>query len=87
MTYVLGLNAFHADAAASLVKDGELIAAVEEVIVAQSCDKNFGVYRDRVGIERRELAAVPKIGPVQRHGVAVGTLNAGEHRRVLSHLA
>lgn len=30
MTYVLGLNAFHADAAACLVKDGELVAAVEE---------------------------------------------------------
>src|ERR1044071_6307526 len=30
MTYVLGLNAFHADAAACLVKDGELIAAAEE---------------------------------------------------------
>jgi carbamoyltransferase len=30
MTYVLGLNAFHADAAAALVKDGELVAAVEE---------------------------------------------------------
>jgi aromatic-amino-acid transaminase len=26
-----------------------LIAACDEVIVAQSCDKNFGVYRDRVG--------------------------------------
>lgn len=26
-----------------------LIAACPEVIVAQSCDKNFGVYRDRVG--------------------------------------
>ncbi len=30
MTYVLGLNAYHADAAACLVKDGELVAAVEE---------------------------------------------------------
>ena len=30
MTFVLGLNAHHADAAACLVKDGELIAAVEE---------------------------------------------------------
>jgi carbamoyltransferase len=30
MTYILGLNAFHADAAACLVKDGELVAAVEE---------------------------------------------------------
>ena len=28
--YVLGLNAYHADAAACLVKDGELVAAVEE---------------------------------------------------------
>ena len=26
-----------------------LLAACEEVLVAQSCDKNFGVYRDRVG--------------------------------------
>ena len=30
MTYVLGLNAYHADAAACLVKDGALVAAVEE---------------------------------------------------------
>jgi len=30
MTYILGLNAYHADAAACLVKDGELVAAVEE---------------------------------------------------------
>src|SRR6516225_7388128 len=28
--YILGLNAFHGDAAAVLVKDGELIAGVEE---------------------------------------------------------
>ena len=26
-----------------------ILAACDEVIVAQSCDKNFGVYRDRVG--------------------------------------
>jgi len=30
MTYVLGLNAYHADAAACLVRDGDLVAAVEE---------------------------------------------------------
>ena len=30
MTYILGLNAYHADAAACLIKDGELLAAVEE---------------------------------------------------------
>src|SRR5258705_10110003 len=28
--YILGLNAFHGDAAAALIKDGRLIAAVEE---------------------------------------------------------
>ncbi len=27
----------------------EILSACEEVIVAQSCDKNFSVYRDRVG--------------------------------------
>ncbi len=30
MTYILGLNAYHGDAAACLVKDGELVAAAEE---------------------------------------------------------
>ncbi len=29
-TYILGINAYHADAAAVLLKDGRLIAAVEE---------------------------------------------------------
>src|SRR6266550_1632904 len=28
--YILGLNAFHGDAAAALIKDGDLIAAAEE---------------------------------------------------------
>ena len=30
MTYILGINAYHADASACLVKDGEMIAAAEE---------------------------------------------------------
>ena len=30
MTYILGLNAYHGDAAACLVKDGNLVAAAEE---------------------------------------------------------
>ena len=30
MTFILGLNAFHADAAAALVRDGQVIAAAEE---------------------------------------------------------
>ena len=29
-TYVLGLNAYHGDASAALIRDGQLIAAVEE---------------------------------------------------------
>src|ERR1043165_8678741 len=29
-TYILGLNAFHADASAALLRDGELVAAVAE---------------------------------------------------------
>src|SRR5687768_14587670 len=28
--YILGINAYHGDAAAAIVKDGQLIAAVEE---------------------------------------------------------
>ena len=39
-----------------------ILAACDEVLVAQSCDKNFGVYRDRVGTlfiktARREATA------------------------------
>lgn len=30
MTYILGINAYHGDASAALVSDGELVAAVEE---------------------------------------------------------
>lgn len=30
MTYILGINAYHGDSSACLVKDGELVAAVEE---------------------------------------------------------
>ena len=28
--YILGINAYHGDAAAAIIKDGQLIAAVEE---------------------------------------------------------
>lgn len=30
MPYILGLNAYHPDSSAALIKDGKLIAAVEE---------------------------------------------------------
>jgi carbamoyltransferase len=28
--YILGINAYHGDAAAALIKDGRIVAAVEE---------------------------------------------------------
>jgi carbamoyltransferase len=33
VTTILGLNAYHADSAACLVRDGELIAAVEDGLI------------------------------------------------------
>jgi carbamoyltransferase len=30
LTYILGINAFHGDSSACLVRDGELVAAAEE---------------------------------------------------------
>jgi len=29
-TYILGINAYHADASAVLIKDGQIVAAAEE---------------------------------------------------------
>ncbi len=62
MTYILGLNAFHADSAACLVKDGELVAAVEEERfrrikhwggfpseAIRYCLKEAGIALDQVG--------------------------------------
>ncbi len=42
-----------------------VLDACDEVIVAQSCDKNFGVYRDRVG------CLFIKTGSVEASGVAM----------------
>jgi aromatic-amino-acid transaminase len=41
-----------------------VLAAVPEALVAYSCDKNFGLYRDRVGafyVMAREASALPAI--------------------------
>src|SRR5207247_5902389 len=43
-----------------------MLEACEEVIVAQSCDKNFSVYRDRVG------SLLVKTGSVEATGRAMG---------------
>ena len=43
-----------------------ILDACDEVIVAQSCDKNFGVYRDRVG------CLFIKTGSVEASKIAIG---------------
>ena len=43
-----------------------MLEACDEVIVAQSCDKNFGVYRDRVG------CLFIKTGSIEASKVAIG---------------
>jgi carbamoyltransferase len=60
-TYILGINAYHADAAAVLLKDGEIVAAVEEerfnrvklsagfpALALQYCLKRAGIRIDEV---------------------------------------
>ena len=44
-----------------------LLDQCEEVIVAQSCDKNFGVYRDRVGSLHVKTARVAMTGQAMDH--------------------
>src|SRR3954469_22281207 len=76
MTAILGLNAFHGDAAAALVIDGELIAAAEEErfnrvkhcagfpsLAIQYCLKEAGITAaelDHVGISRDPSAHLHK---------------------------
>ena len=47
MTYILGLNAYHADAAACLVKDGTLVAAVEDERFLRRY-KKFGFHGESI---------------------------------------
>ena len=44
-----------------------LLDQCDEVIVAQSCDKNFGVYRDRVGSLHVKTARVAMTGQAMDH--------------------
>ena len=46
-----------------------IIAACEEVIVAQSCDKNFSVYRDRVGAMFLKTASHENSAKAMSHAV------------------
>jgi carbamoyltransferase len=55
-TYVLGLNAFHADASAVLLRDGELVAAVAEERLNRV--KHFAGFPARAAREVLDLAGI-----------------------------
>lgn len=48
-----------------------VLAAVPEAIVAYSCDKNFGLYRDRVGAVYVMMAQPEQLGAVLSNGHAL----------------
>ena len=48
-----------------------VLAAVPEAIVAYSCDKNFGLYRDRVGAVYLMMASADQVGAVLSNGHAL----------------
>src|SRR5437660_7923459 len=74
--YILGINAYHADAAAALIKDGRIVAAVEEerlnrvkhcagfpTLSIEYCLKAAGISPEdieHVGISRNPTAHLPK---------------------------
>lgn len=48
-----------------------VLAAVPQAIVAYSCDKNFGLYRDRVGAVYVMMETADQLGPVMSNGYAL----------------
>jgi aromatic-amino-acid transaminase len=48
-----------------------VLAAVPEALVAYSCDKNFGMYRDRVGAVYAMVADPAQLGAVMSNGYAL----------------
>ena len=68
MTYILGLNAYHGDAAACLVKDGKLIAAAEEERFrrvkhwAGFPSESIRYCLNEEGIEIKDVDTLPLIG-------------------------
>ncbi len=48
-----------------------LLDACDEVVIAQSCDKNFGVYRDRVGSLFLKTAAADQTKRAMGHVVQI----------------
>lgn len=48
-----------------------VLAAVPEALIAYSCDKNFGMYRDRVGAVYALVADPAQLGAVMSNGYAL----------------
>lgn len=53
----------------------QLLAAVPEALVAYSCDKNFGLYRDRVGALYVQAADAGQIDRIMSNGHALARAN------------
>jgi aromatic-amino-acid transaminase len=67
-----GLGEGMAEDAAGMM---QVLAAVPEALVAYSCDKNFGLYRDRVGV-LYVLAREPgQLAAIMSHGSALARAN------------
>ena len=52
-----------------------VLAAVPEAVIAYSCDKNFGMYRDRVGAAYVMVATPDQLGAVLSNGHALARAN------------
>lgn len=52
-----------------------VLAAVPEALVAYSCDKNFGLYRDRVGALYVMAAQAEDTAPIMSNGAALARAN------------
>jgi carbamoyltransferase len=78
--YILGINAYHGDAAAALVKDGELIAAVEE--------ERFNRVKHCAGFPARAIEHCLRAGGITINEVEhVGVSrrpSAHAHKRILA---
>ena len=74
MTLILGINAFHADAAAALVRDGVIVAAAEE--------ERFRRIKHWAGFPTEAMAwclADAGVGPADLDHIAINS-QPGAHR-------
>ncbi len=53
----------------------KVLASVPEALIAYSCDKNFGLYRDRVGAVYAMAADASQVGAIMSNGHALARAN------------